>query len=137
MSSSDLGTIQGAYEAFNRGDVPAVLAVMAEDVEWFEAEGMPYGGVYHGPQAVLENVFVPVVEDVDGFAVTPEDYVTEGDTTVVLGRYSGTGKATGRSFDFRFAHVWEMRDGKLARFVQHADTAKFLEAVPARQAGAV
>jgi hypothetical protein len=96
---------------------------------------MPYGdGMIRGPQAVAQEIFAEVVEDTEGFAVTPEQFVTEGDTTVVLGRYNGTGKATGRSFDIRFAHEWHMRDGKLARFVQHTDTAKFLEAVPARQA---
>jgi hypothetical protein len=135
MSSADLDTMRSAYDAFNRGDVATVLAVMAEDVEWYEAEGMPYGdGMIRGPQAVAQEIFAEVVEDTEGFTVTPEQFVTEGDTTVALGRYSGTGKATGRSFDIRFAHVWEMRDGKLARFVQHTDTAKYLEAVPARQA---
>jgi ketosteroid isomerase-like protein len=32
--------------------------------------------------------------------------------------------------DLRVAHVWDVRDGKIARFRQFADTAKFLEVVP-------
>jgi len=135
--SSELDAVKDVYEAFGRGDVPAVLGAMAEDVEWNEAEGMPYGGTYHGPQAVLENVFGPILEDVDGFTVSPQRYVGEGETVISLGRYTGTGKATGRALDVPFAHVWELRDGKVARFTQHVDTAKFVDAVLARQAGAV
>jgi ketosteroid isomerase-like protein len=32
--------------------------------------------------------------------------------------------------DLRVVHVWDVRDGKIARFRQFADTAKFLEVVP-------
>jgi ketosteroid isomerase-like protein len=49
---------------------------------------------------------------------------------VVL-RYTGSGKATGKELDLPVVHVWEVRDGKIVRFRQFADTAKFLEVVPA------
>lgn len=32
-SSSNLDLIRGAYEAFGRGDIPAVLGVMDENIE--------------------------------------------------------------------------------------------------------
>ena len=41
---------------------------------------------------------------------------------VVLGKYSGAYKATGKSFQADFAHVWNIREGKAIRFVQHVDT---------------
>ena len=44
--------VRGVYEAFGRGDVAGVLGAMTEDMEWCEAEGMPYGGVYHGGEEV-------------------------------------------------------------------------------------
>lgn len=56
MTNGDI--VRGLYEAFGRGDVPAVLGVLDENIEWTEAEGFPYGGTFHGPQAVLENVFM-------------------------------------------------------------------------------
>ena len=31
---SNLSTVQGIYESFGKGDVPAILAVLADDVEW-------------------------------------------------------------------------------------------------------
>lgn len=49
----------------------------------------------------------------------------------VVAHYTGTGRATGRELDLRVVHIWDVRDGKIARFRQFADTAKFLEVVPA------
>src|SRR4051794_29815839 len=49
MAEQSVEVVKGLYEAFGRGDVPAVLGGMAEDIEWNEAEGMPQGGTYRGP----------------------------------------------------------------------------------------
>jgi len=54
--------------------------------------------------------------------VVVHDFVSEGDMVVALGDYSGTFKATGKSFTAPFAHVWQFRDGKLMAFHQHTDT---------------
>ena len=51
---------------------------------------MPYGGQYHGPEAVAENVFGPVTNDFDDFDVTPEEILADGDRVVVLTTYTGT-----------------------------------------------
>ena len=48
---------------------------------------------------------------------------------VSLGIHTGTFKKTGRAMRVAFAHVWMVRDGKLARFEMYTDTAKVLQAV--------
>ena len=122
--------VRDVYEAFARGDVPAVLGAMAADMEWHEAEGMPYGGVYHGGEAVAQNVFGPITQDVVDFAVTAEEFIASGDAVAAVVRYTGTGKATGKKLDLPVVHVWKVRNGKLEQFRQFIDTAKFLEVVP-------
>jgi ketosteroid isomerase-like protein len=136
MSEQSVDWVKGVYGAFARGDIPAVLEAFSDDIEWFEAEGMPYGGLYRSGEAVLQNVFGPIAADVEGFAVTPEEYVGSGATVAAIVRYTGTGKATGKTLDVPAVHVWEIRDGKLARFRQFIDTAKFAEVVPAAVATA-
>jgi ketosteroid isomerase-like protein len=131
MSEQNIEFLKGIYGAFARGDVPAVLGAFADDIEWYEAEGMPYGGLYRGGEAVAQNVFGPISQDVDGFAVTPEDFVGSGDTVAAVVRYTGTGKATGKALDVPVVHIWDIRDGKAARFRQFIDTVKFGEVVPA------
>jgi uncharacterized protein len=131
MSEQSIEFVEGIYGAFARGDVPAVLGAFAEDIEWYESEGMPYGGLHCGGEAVAQKVFGPITEDLDGFAVTPEELVASGDTVAAVVRYTGTGKATGEQLDLPAVHVWDIRDGKAARFRQFIDTVKFAEAVPA------
>jgi ketosteroid isomerase-like protein len=131
MSEQNVEFVKGVYGAFSRGDVPAVLGAFADDIEWFEAEGMPYGGLHRGGEAVAQNVFGPITEDVEGFAVTPEELIGSGATVAAVVRYTGTGKATGKALDVPVVHVWDIRDGKLARFRQFIDTVKFAEVVPA------
>ena len=79
--------IRGLYEAFARGDVPAVLSGFAPEVKWTEAEGFPYGGTYVGPEAVLQGVFMRLATEWDGFAAVPADFVAEAGTVVALGTW--------------------------------------------------
>ena len=116
-------TITSLYGAFARGDVPAVLAVLAPEVRWTEAEGFPYGGTYVGPEAVLQNVFARLGSEWQGYAAVPQELVDGGETIVALGEYSGTYRATGKAFCAPFAHVWKFRDGRVVSFRQHTDTA--------------
>jgi ketosteroid isomerase-like protein len=121
--SSNLDVVRGLYQAFAVGDIPSVLGALAPDVHWTEAAGGPYGGVSIGPGAVLENVFMRIGGEWDGFAAVPREFVAEGATVVALGDYSGTYKATGKSFTAPFAHVWKFEGGKAVSFHQHTDTA--------------
>lgn len=119
---SNLNSVRSVYDAFAKGDIPAVLGFLSPDIEWTEAEGFPYGGTYNGPNAVLEGVFMRLGGEWDGFRVVPDEFIDAADTIVVLGKYSGTYKATGKSFKANFAHVWKIQAGKAVRFVQYVDT---------------
>lgn len=116
-------TIANLYAAFARGDVPAVLAAFASNIRWTEAEGFPYGGTYVGPDAILQNVFARLGSEWDGFAAAPHEFIANNDTVVALGEYSGTYKATGKSFKTPFAHVWKFDGDRVISFRQHTDTA--------------
>ena len=119
---SNLDSVKKVYQAFAEGDIPTVLGFLNSDIDWTEAEGFPYGGTYHGPRAVLEGVFMRLGSEWKEFAAVPDEFIDGGDTVVALGKYSGTYKATGKSFQANFAHVWKVQDGKAIRFVQYVDT---------------
>ena len=124
---SNLDVVRGVYQAFSVGDMPAVLGALSPTLHWTEAAGGPYGGVSIGPGAVLENVFMKIGGDWDGFSAIPSEFVAEGDTVVALGEYSGTYKATGKSFRAPLAHVWKLEDGKAVSFHQYTDTAVHMQ----------
>jgi ketosteroid isomerase-like protein len=124
MPQDNVAVIRNLYEAFGRGDIPAVLAAMSPDIVWNEAENFPYadGNPYCGPEAVLSGVFARLGGEWDAFAAIPEEYLDAGDTVVVLGRYRGTCKATGKALAAQMAHIWRVADGRITRFDQRVDT---------------
>lgn len=65
----------------------------------------------------------------EGFSTVPHEFVAQGDSVVSLGQYSGKYKITGKRFSAPFAHVWNLRNGKVVRFRQYTDTAVVQDAL--------
>ena len=107
------------YDAFGRGDIPAVLSAMHPQIRWHEAESNPYmpsGEPWVGPDAIVADLFVKLGDEWAGFTVTPVSFHDAGDVVSVEGRYTGEYHATGRSLDAQFCHVWTLEDGKITKF---------------------
>jgi ketosteroid isomerase-like protein len=125
--------VQRSYRAFARDDLDGVLADMAPDIEWHQAQGLPHGGFYKGLDEVRRNIFDPLDEEWwDEFTADPDEFLDAGAEVVVLGRYRGRAKGTGKVLDVPFVHVWTVRDGKAVRFRQFLDTAGWVEALSGR-----
>lgn len=127
MTQSNGEMMRSLYAAFGRGDAGTVLGAFDPGIVWNEAEGMDYAdrNPYVGPQQVAEGVFGRIMTEWDGFAISPEHSVEEGESVVTTGRYRGTYKATGSPLDAQFVHVWRIRGGKVVRFQQYTDTLQF------------
>ena len=123
-------SVRDFYAALSRGDVAAVRALLHPQVQWTEAESFPYySGTWEGPEAVINNLLIPLARDWEGFSARAHEFIAAGDRVVTLGVYTGTFKKTGRAIEVAFAHVWTVRQEKLARFDMYTDTAKVLQAV--------
>jgi len=136
MSTQDNLTIaQGIYTAFGQGNIPAILNVLTDDVEFHEPPGgtPPFTGVYHG-RAGAGTFYQEMVGAVDILMLEPHEFVTQGDTVVVLGSYRFRPKTTGIPFDTDWAMVWWFRDGKINKFQIHYDTATEAAAFQERDA---
>ena len=130
--SSPVDIVERAYEAFARGDLDAVVADMDESIEWQQAQGLPHGGTYRGLAEVRANVFDPLDRDWwSVFTAVPDEFLEAGEEVVVLGRYRGTAKQTGKQLDVPFVHIWSLRGEKAWRFRQFLDTAGWVEALTA------
>ena len=122
MSNRDI--IMALYAAFGSGDMAAVLALMADDIVWHEAENNKWadGNPYVGPQAVAAGVFARVPEEYDSFVVEIGEVVADGDTVVMQGRYRAKVKTSGAEITPQIVHWWTVKNGKIATFQQYADT---------------
>ena len=124
MADQDVDTISGAYEAFDRGDVPAVLGILDAGVEWHEpGGGNAPSGTFTGPDAVGSEVFGSIGANFDEYAAEPSEFSDEGDRVVVKGRFTGKNKG-GAELDTGFEHVFEMSDGKVVRFENKPEDAE-------------
>ena len=123
--TSQIALIRKLYDA--RGNVNTFKSLLADDLEYDIAEGFPNGGVYRGIDAVV-NDFFAFLADFDEFYAEADEYFESGDHVIALGRYVGVTKK-GRKVQARFAHFWTIRDGKVVRLQQTADTLLLAQAL--------
>ena len=128
MSQDNVTLIKRLYEAFGRGDIPAVLDFFDPTIEWIAADNSPLAdrSPYHGVHEVREQVFRRVVADFD-VTIEVDELFEAGEKVVMLGFYHGVRKATGKRFRAQAAHIWTIAAGKVVKFQQYTDTYQLAE----------
>ena len=122
--------VRRQYLASAHGDLEALRATLADDVEWTEMAGFPLAGTYRTPNGVTEAVMERLGKDWNAWTAHDDTYIVDGENVVVLARYTATNKATGKDINVRVAHHFIVRGGYIVRFEQFVDTAKVREAMP-------
>ena len=130
-SPAPADVVRRQYLASARGDLEALRATLADDVEWTEMAGFPLAGTYRTPQGVTSAVMERLGQEWDDWIAHDDTYIVDGDNVAVLARYTATNKATGKHINVRVAHHFIVRSGRIVRFEQFVDTAKVHEAMPA------
>lgn len=129
MSEENVDTIRGIYDAFARGDIPAIIDQLADDVAWHSPETLPWGGDERGHEGVLA-FFGRLGGAVDELVPDVRTFIDGGDHVTVLGTHHGRAKG-GAPFEAEWAMVWRLRDGKVVEFRDYVDTAAVLPAFAA------
>lgn len=119
---NNMKVVQELYRAFREKDYDAFLRISAEDIEWIQNEGFPGGATYKGASAVIEGVFKANNNQWSGFAYQIEEILDAGKSVIVVGKYSGRDRVSGKSMSAAAAHIYDLHDGKIARFRMFADT---------------
>jgi ketosteroid isomerase-like protein len=124
MSEHTLAAVvRRQYLAAAAGDLEALRATLAPDVEWTEMAGFPLAGTYRTPEEVTANVMAKLARDWTDWTAHDDSYVVDGENVVVLARYTAVNKATGKPLNVRVAHHFVVRGGLIVRFEQFVDTA--------------
>ena len=123
------------YALFNSGDVPNLLKLYSEDIEFIipgPTNVIPFAGVYRGQDQVA-TFFTKLHEAMNFERFEPLDYIAQGDKVVVVGYNKGHVRATGQPTEEEWAHVFQLHDGKVTRFQVFSDTAVTVSAFQARK----
>ena len=118
----NLDLIRATYEGTSEQNGRNMLSALAPDATWTEAEGFPYAGTYVGPDAIIAGVFQRLATEWIGYKAEAHTFLEDGNRVAAFGVYSGIYKATGKPMRAAFAHLFEVRNGKIASMVQHVDT---------------
>lgn len=121
----NLEIVRSVYDAFGRGDLEGVLARLDPQVSWRTPGGpdLPTAGLRQGIPAVRE-FFGLLFNTFDIAEFQPQDFLAGGDKVVVLGTSREGLKGSGRLVDFRWAHVFTFRNGKIVAFEEPADVSE-------------
>lgn len=117
--------IQALYAAFGSGDLPQFLSMLQPDVKWrfIGAPGLAYTTEVTGHEG-MQRWLTSVAELEDIQAFEPRQMFAAPEHVTVLGWERTVAKPTGRAFECEWMHLFELKDGRVARFVGIYDSAR-------------
>lgn len=114
---SALDVVKGVYDRFSVGDLDGFLALCDEHIEWVVngPATLEKCNAFHGRAGVRK--FLDVLGGSWEFkSFKAQEFIAAGSTVVVLGEEAGKDKNSKTSFENRWAHVFDVKDGKITRF---------------------
>ncbi|HUN94242.1 MAG TPA: nuclear transport factor 2 family protein [Burkholderiaceae bacterium] len=124
QEAQDSRAVVGAiYAAFGRGDVEAIIGMLAAGFTWQFIGGSeaPYTGRRTTPDEV--RAFFEAVGKFDEIlAFEPREIIAEGEHVTVLGWERCRARPDGKVFEADWIHVFTIRGGKVARYWGMLDT---------------
>lgn len=132
--ASHVPTVQRIYQAFATGDIPAILAVLSDDVRWehwrdHSAHRLGYALLAPrtgraGVQAFFQEVGRHTVNDFRVLDITGDDRLVAAEIEITL-----TNGDTGKRLHDEELHLWSFdTQGRVTRLRHYVDTAKHLDA---------
>ncbi|MBP0620854.1 nuclear transport factor 2 family protein [Cupriavidus consociatus] len=122
--ADSLSVVKAAYDAFGRGDVAAILDLVAEKVDWklLGPSAIPYAGQRNDKHDVA-RFFAEVAQADDMQSFEPREFIQSGEHVTVLGFERFTCRPEGKLVETEWIHVFTVQGGKITRWRGCYDTA--------------
>jgi ketosteroid isomerase-like protein len=120
--------IASVYEAFQRGDIPRILGMVAANATWRQEKTVPWGGDYRGPEGAAE-FFRKLDATMETVAFDARENIEHGEEVFSFGVYYGKSRATGKTASAEWMFRWRVRDGKVVAWQSYIDTAALTAAL--------
>ena len=130
MDASPIRIVEALYEGFRRRDLPGIFGLLSADVEIVQSDKLPWGGGYRGHEGA-RRFFGQLGSHITS-TLAIDRLVDSEDHVAAIGWTEGTVNATGAAYCVPIVHVWQIRDGRIARaqfFIDHPKMLKVLETV--------
>jgi ketosteroid isomerase-like protein len=101
-----------AYEAQIARDWETFYSVFDPDMEFVEADSLPYGGTYRGLDAFREGNAL-MLSHWAPFNTEIEEITVGGDLACIHWHITGAARATGTPVDFPLISLWRFRNEKV------------------------
>lgn len=128
-----LSVVKAAYDAFVREDIPALLELVADDVDWnmLGPPEIPYTG-RRTTKSDVARFFAEVEESDETQIFEPREFIEAGQYVTVLGFERFVTKHDRKEVETEWIHVFTVIDGKITRWCGCYDTAaRFLSRLDA------
>ena len=120
-TEKNIQTVKYFFAAIGRGDREALLALVAEDIEWIiPGKDWPLAGTHRG-HAGLADLLQTASRSMET-STEPREFVAQGDRVLVVGFAKGKIKATNKAFEDHFVFAITVRGGKLTNIREYIDT---------------
>jgi ketosteroid isomerase-like protein len=115
MSPENIDVVRQMLDAFNRGDVPAVIAAFDESCELYEPPEMPDTPTpgFRGHDGIRE--WMTNLREVAGVRFEPTSFTTSGDVLLSELAARGLGQASGVPIEWTTFAVFHVYGGKIVR----------------------
>jgi ketosteroid isomerase-like protein len=110
--ANNLATVQQIYSCFAQGDVPGILAQLADDVTFFngaDPKVTPSGGTFKGKDGVLQ-FFMALGSTTQTINFQPSNFKEEGNQVINEVQHDGMNNSTGKSFSVKASFVWTFNE---------------------------
>ena len=125
----NLDPVRAVYDSLDRGDVEAAVASFADDceIELMGPTSIPFAGTYRGANG-MRDFLSKFMQSADILEFGPDEFHGADGFVTVIGHEHARSKATGREWNTRLIDTFEVRDGKIRKFLCSYDTASVADA---------
>ena len=122
MNNQPIVVVQEMFSAFGTGDLERFINTVSEDTVWI------YHGTHRIPKARFEGKegaarFIRnILTTTDIIKFEPQQYVTEGNTVVVIGEEHQKVKRSGEELKQRWVQVYTVENNLITRMEEFATT---------------
>jgi uncharacterized protein len=127
MSHENVDVVRKLNRAFNRGDIAALIALLAPGCEWWDRVDDPGASVHRGHEGI--SAYLSELAHHAEIRVEPKEYIDAGDYVVTPVRLDGRGRASGAPFEEHEVHVLRLSDGKVTEVREYREKNEALEVV--------